>query len=265
MTASFEQAAKFEHGFWLQVLGDHSRFIHDALAPSEKEDIARAAAFIRTFDRLSAESGEADGVALSRQAAAEAESLRSFKLHLIKKHLVGKISIRLGPVFLNHMVNEVEEYIRILQYLQKGEVPPIAHPLHHHLLWLLDASGHAGAINDNMDQVEKKIKAKSAAFAASFEQFYLKAVELAGFLRTNLAAFPALEKFNLDASLEIMLFMGFLKELEELELTKQALGTFDARMADHMAREECYYLTKLSRSAKLPAPNCDPAKPRVKS
>jgi hypothetical protein len=59
--------------------------------------------------------------------------------------------------------------------------------------------------------------------------------------------------------------MGFLKELEELELTKQALGTFDARMADHMAREECYYLTKLSRSAKLPAPNCDPAKPRVKS
>jgi hypothetical protein len=35
-------------------------------------------------------------------------------------------------------------------------------------------------------------------------------------------------------------------------------------MADHMFREECYYLMKLSESANLDTPNCDPTKPRIK-
>nr|WP_270584436.1 sigma-54-dependent Fis family transcriptional regulator [Bacillus smithii] len=38
----FEKAAKFEHGFWLQILGDHARFIHDSLAPQEKKEIEGA-------------------------------------------------------------------------------------------------------------------------------------------------------------------------------------------------------------------------------
>src|SRR5690606_33284334 len=110
---------------------------------------------------------------------------------------------------------------------------------------------HAGAINDNMDLIEKEIKKKSAKYTQNFENFYLKAVELAGFLRTQVTAFPALDKFNNDVTLEMKLFMGFLDEIEELELSKQALGTFDALMADHMSREEQYYLTKLAQSAQI--------------
>jgi hypothetical protein len=37
-------------------------------------------------------------------------------------------------------------------------------------------------------------------------------------------------------------------------------------MADHMAREECYYLMKLAESTEVvKAPYCDPTKPRTKS
>ena len=43
---------KFEHEFWLQILGDHSRFILDSLAPSEKADIKLAKEFKNTFDQL---------------------------------------------------------------------------------------------------------------------------------------------------------------------------------------------------------------------
>ena len=163
------------------------------------------------------------------------------------------------------MVNEVEEYIRVLEYLKKGETPPIFHELHHHLVWLLDAAGHAGAIDSNMDRIEKKIKEKSAEYTKNFENFYLKAVELAGYLRANVTSFPALDKFNQDVTLEMKLFMGFLGEIEELELSKQALGTFAALMADHMSREECYYLTKVAQATNHSAPNCDPGKPRVES
>ncbi|GJM78371.1 hypothetical protein HMSSN139_08670 [Paenibacillus sp. HMSSN-139] len=82
--------------------------------------------------------------------------------------MAGEIKIQLGPTFINHMVNEVEEYIRVLKFLQKGEIPPIYHELHHHLVWLLDAAGHAGAIDDNMDRIEKKMKEKKRGIHEEF-------------------------------------------------------------------------------------------------
>lgn len=262
--ANYVETARFEHLFWLQVLGDHARFIHDSLGPTEKEAIEQAKGFITTFDQLLNKVSDSDLVLLSQIAEVEVKKLREFKLKLIERHLVGKITIHLGPTFLSHMVNELEEYLLILGYLKNGSVPPIFHELHHHLLWLLDGAGHAGAISDNMDRIEKKIKEKSDEFTKDFEDFYLKAVELTGFLRTNLHEFPALDRFNEDVLLEMKLFMGFLDEIEELELSKEALGTFAALMADHMMREECYYLTKLAQSSwKLTQPDCDPTKPRL--
>lgn len=263
--SNYGSTAKFEHRFWLQVLGDHARFIHDSLGPAERELIEQANTFITTFDRLLTRVNGADLIKLSEEAEVETKKLRQFKLDIIERHLTGKITIHLGPVFISHMVNELEEYFLLLGYLKKGEVPPVFHELHHHLIWLLDGAGHAGAISDNMESVEKKIKKQSDQFTKDFEAFYLKAVELTGFLRTNLSTFPALEKFNNDVQLEMKLFMGFIHEIEELRLSKEALGTFAPLMADHMMREECYYLTKLAETTQLEQPNCDPTKPRLET
>ena len=59
------------------------------------------------------------------------------------------------------------------------------------------------------------------------------------------------------------IFQVFLHELEEMELNKETLGTFTALMADHMAREESYYLMKLAETANTPPPTSNPAKPRT--
>jgi hypothetical protein len=264
MANSFNDAAMFEHRFWLEVLGDHARFLHDALIPVEKEEIETANYFINTFDRLLTRVETTDLVHVSMRADEEAKKIREFKLELIAKMLTGKVKIHFGPTFVNHMVNEVEEYIRVLQYLKKGLVPPVFHELHHHTVWLLDAAGHAGAIQSNLDQVEKKLKIRSEKYMKQFEDFYLKAVEMTGFLRTNLTSFPALQKMNSDVYLEIQLFMKFLDELKELELTEQALGSFAPLMADHMFREECYYLTKVAEASEMEVPRCNPGKPRLK-
>lgn len=258
-----ESKARFEHRFWLQILGDHSRFIHEALAPVQKEEIEKAQHFILVFDTLLGYANTAEITQLSAEAEREVQGLKEFKLELIRKHLIGKIKIHLTPTFLNHMVNELEEYERILQHLKAGQVPPVYHEVHHHLVWLLDAAGHSDAIYTNLDNTEKSLREKSEIFTKHFEAFYLKAVELAGYLRTSLSTFPALTKMNSDTQLEIKLFQSFLQEIEELRLSHQALGTFAPLMADHMYREECYYLTKLSESANLDMPNCDPAKPRL--
>ena len=59
----------------------------------------------------------------------------------------------------------------------------------------MDAAGHAGAISSNLDQVEKRLKEKSDQYTKHFEDFYLKAVEMAGYLRTHLSSFPELKRW----------------------------------------------------------------------
>ncbi|MCT8138818.1 DUF2935 domain-containing protein [Anaerobacillus sp. CMMVII] len=265
---SYVEVSLFEHQFWLQVLGDHARFIRDALSPLETEEIEKAKTFITIFDQLLTQTTptitNSKLTWLNKQAFEYANQIRQFKLNLIKQHLIGDISIDLPPTFINHMVNEVEEYLRILPYLIEGEKPPVSHPLHHHLVWLLDAAGHSDAITGSLDLVEKQLREKGENFTKRFENFYIKAVELAGYLRANIEQFPALARFNNQVELEIEVFKGFLNELLEMEMANVTLSTLSPLMADHMAREECYYITKLAESAKeVYLPECNPTKPRV--
>jgi Domain of unknown function (DUF2935) len=263
---SFEESAVFEHTFWLQVLGDHARFIRDSLYPSETGKINQAKEFVTVFDGYldTVRKGNVrDYKQVSNDVEKEVRKLRHFKLTILKDQLQGKVGIHLSQTFINHMVNELDEFLLVLAYLVKGEAVPVYHELHHHLLWLSDAGGHAGAIHDELDGVEKRLRKKSREFTKHFEGFYLKAVELTGYLRTNLSEFPALNRFNRDVDVEMRLFKTFLRELEEMELSEEVLGTFSGLMADHMAREECYYLTKLAESSEVESPDCDPGKPRT--
>ncbi|MCL6515691.1 DUF2935 domain-containing protein [Alicyclobacillus sp.] len=260
-------AAGFEHRFWLQVLGDHARFIHDALSSRETREIQRARAFMDAFDELLEQARRTPSgaalAALNQQALHMARQIRAYKLHLLRRHLRGEIALSLPPTFLNHMVNEVEEYLRILRALVAGRMPPRVHPVHHHLLWLLDAAGHSATLSDLVDPTEKRVMEKSDRFTQVFEAYYLKAVELAGYLRTRMEEFPALARFNQEVNLEIRLFSDFLHELAEMELDDRLLGALSPLMPDHMAREECYYLLKLAESSNIPAPACDPTRPRT--
>lgn len=267
MYHTYEEAALFEHRFWLQILGDHSRFIFDSLSPREAEEVQVAANFIQVFDSLLAHARQplnrTQIMTLNQQILPYVQQLRQFKLNLIQLHLVGKIIIGLPPTFINHMVNELDEYLRLLGHLQAGQIPPAHHPLHHHLLWLMDGYGHAVAIGSELDAVEKRLIDQSRTFATHFEDYYRKAVELTGYLRTNLSDFPALRRFNHQAEAEMLFFMDFLTELKEMRLDNSVLGTLAPLLPDHMFREECYYLTKLAMVSTVPRPNCDPTKPRV--
>jgi Domain of unknown function (DUF2935) len=266
MNMNTRESILFEHRFWLQILGDHARFIFGSLAPNEQEEIERAKYFIELFDALleyaQNDLSSEEISALNQQASIQTENLRAFKLHLLERHLVGKISTTLSPTFFNHMVNELEEYERILNAYLAGNLSPVPNPIDLHLLWLSDAVGHAASIHSLLDMTETDYKQKLERFTKEFEHYYMKAIELAGYLRTNLHHFPALKHFNHQAEIEMRLFQIFLHELEEMRMNNELLGVLTPLMADHMSREECYYLMKLSQVSDVKAPDCYPTKPR---
>ena len=96
--ANYLESAKFEHHFWLQVLGDHARFLHDSLYPSQKEDIEKATDFIHQFDQLLAQVdalNTSDAISFANNVEIPVKQLRGFKLSIIKRHLVGEMGIHL--------------------------------------------------------------------------------------------------------------------------------------------------------------------------
>jgi hypothetical protein len=258
----------FEHRFWLQILGDHSRFISTDLAPKEKEKIKTAENFINLFDSLLAESkrnlSSEEIDMLDRKALQAAKDLRSFKLSLLREELTNNVNIGLPPTFINHMLNELEEYIHILNCLISNR-PPSVHALHHHLLWLSDGYAHADSLASDLDMAEKELINISRKFSKDFQHKYLKAVELAGYLRTGLQSFPSLSKFNVDVELKMLMFQEFLKELQQHIMERKVLSRLSPLIPDHMYREECYFLTKLSQVSDIKEPECDPGSPRVES
>ncbi|WP_088186915.1 DUF2935 domain-containing protein [Desulfosporosinus sp. FKA] len=266
MTAESSERVLFEHRFWLQVLGDHSRFFLKSLGPSEKEEISRTLYFIHEFDSLLALVRKGTGMGevhnFHNHIWQRVQQLKDFKLHLISRQLEGQIRINLEPSLISHMVNELEEYQTLLSYIVKGETVPLLHPTHYHLLWLLDAIGHADTITISLDVVEASLRNESQRFTKDFEACYRKAHEISGLTRA-IRDFSVLKTFNHEAANQIQQFIHFLTQLLERLLNRSILGMLDPLMPDHMLREECYYLTKLSLVTDISSPSCDPGRARI--
>lgn len=256
----------FEHKFWLQILGDHSRFILNALSPKETAFIQQAQSFIELFDGLLEKARQTPSQeelsVLNQQAYDAALKIRGFKFKIIERHITGKIDISLSPTFINHMLNELDEYIHILISLINRTLSETK-DINLHLLWLPDGADHAAGLAGRLDMSQRELINKNRMYEKTFNNLYLKAIEFRGYMRTGIYEFPALKRLNFEANYIMTCFKELLNQLREKVLKKEVLGTFSPLMPDHMFREECYYLTKLSMVSEVKAPECDPGKPRI--
>ncbi len=90
------QHAIFEHRFWLEIMQNHAQFIHDALYPSEKDDIQRAYTYIYQFSELLAyvpSLDDSNAVSFSVSVDDKVEQFKQFKLYLLRHQLLGDIGI----------------------------------------------------------------------------------------------------------------------------------------------------------------------------
>lgn len=239
----------YEDPFWLQILGDHMRFILSALPARETEHAQQAEHYITLFDTLSAQSREyLPEIAQERfldTTYNSAQQARMFVLSLLRRQLMGEFCINMTPGFLNQMANESEEYLRILDHAKNGS-DSLMHPIHYHLLWLLNCSINADTINSCLDPSEKDILRGCHRFMHRFDALYLRSIELMGFLRTGLPEFSSLNRLNADVVDELAAFAAFLLDLEDKLQNKEILGLLCRLQVNHIYRKACYYACKLS-------------------
>lgn len=252
---SFTDQLNFEHRFWLQILGDHMRFIENTLAPIENDLISVAEDLKNKSDNLLNLARKQQDV--TSDAIRLTQDIKEFKGLILNELLTGKIKIGLTPTFINHMINELEQYQKILEFASlNGEILTLD-VLDQHKLWLLDAKGHTEALISDLDPTEKEWKKDIKILKKKYAGLYSKAEEFMGYLRVLTKYPPSVDILTNSAINETTIFISMLKEILNMISNKELLGRIDILVPDHMIREELYYLSKLGRNIG------DPTTPRV--
>lgn len=251
----------FENRFWLRIMLDHLYIILNALHYREVEERNRAESMIKTYNELLERVWDTvapEGLKkLNEEAYKATEEIRIYKLHLLRRQLNGNISLAISSDLTSRLISEAEYYLDLLfLFLQNKKY--IIQPIPLHMLWLYDAAGHAVDIANGFNFSNADLKNKTLSYQTDFILLYVRAAEMRGFFRTGMEDFPAFDQFNEDVNARLTEFTEFFVDLNFKIIKGRVPTSVSSVMLDHMYREECYYLTQLSKISKIRAPICDP-------
>jgi hypothetical protein len=233
--------------FWLKIMSDHARLIKSSLQPDNPNQILIAVNLINIWERLCHKfKGDHEFDAdLVEEILSAGLSFREYQRELLGSSLRQEQVTTFPPTFYNHLLNELEEFLKFINELQTGEESS-GSMLGNHLVWVLDAAGHATFIGSNLDPAEALYREEAKAYENAFLKMYYKVVEMAGYYRSDLEAVrPVLLRFNRQITELMQEFICFLSELQEGLAQQQILGNLHSWLMDHMIREEKYYLRKI--------------------
>lgn len=169
--------------------------------------------------------------------------LMKLKKDILSKQLIGKISINIPPTFLDHMINELEEAIKVFN----GQPSPL---IGQTLLWNLDGSGHADTICSTLDPVEADPRKEAEHYKDRFTKLWLKANTEKGFYRAlnqQDKITPTLEKLLSDSANLMAMFIQVAQEIRDMRMDNVVLGAIESLMLDHFIREGSYFLLKIGK------------------
>jgi hypothetical protein len=238
--------------FWSGIMRDHAEFLYTALSPSEKELIQETTQFYNQWNTIHQEAERLLEMTVLEQDQLVNKVLPllkrfiDFKQMIVTKQLTGEVRISFTPSFVNHMLNEANEFYRNLLFSFTSSTNNEETALLLHKIWLRDAAGHAASIASDLDPVESILIKEAQDFKKRFDHLFIKAFELDQMIeRTKLRYEPALRYFNQQVEDVMVDFIDYLERVKDLRSDYKALGAIHPSIPDHMIREESYYLTKL--------------------
>lgn len=240
---------KKEMLFWNGIMRDHGMFQVASLNCKEKEMVNVATKFQISFATLHDQVlAGADPKAKIKETKELINEFVQFKKNMLSKLLTCNIDLVMTPTFLNDMINEALEYYLVLCLAEENIKFNInLETIRLHKIWLFDAAGHAYFIASQLDAIEDMHIKASLDFHHNFNALYVEATQLSLLYERTSNDDRKLNSFNLKVRMLMESFIDFLKEIKLLRSECKILstGTFTKFVADHMIREELYYLSKM--------------------
>lgn len=245
--------------FWSGIMRDHGEFLYSALSPKESNYIETSQYFHQSFSEVHQEAniimkkGSDNQIdSLVNKSISLLKQFIDFKRLILTKQLTCEISILFTPSFINHMLNEANEFYRhLFATLPNKTTPDAGNAFVLHKIWLRDASGHAAAIACDLDPTESLLIKQGNEFKTKFDQLFIKAFELQQMYERTDIENGAKQYLNTQVKDTMVDFIIYLDKVKTLRVECKALGAINPLIPDHMIREEKYYLTKLTEARNL--------------
>ena len=231
-----------EMAFWLGIMRDHAIFIRDNLGPNERQWVESAEKMRCIFEDLLARVQTVTG----EEAVCATEKLVALKSQLLMLLLKCGIVIHLQPSDLNHMINEAQEFLRVLGRLPAPPADPPALLLHLNRLWLSDAAGHSAMLYRVLDPHEYRLLMELQQYEMSFNQLFIKAIAKSEMYAAVGRDFPSLYGLAGEARGAVQAHLDLLKTLDNLIQGCSIENNGTPLLTSHMLREETYFLNKMA-------------------
>jgi len=229
--------------FWTYILAEHAMFQSNAFSHKEENYIAEAEQFNHTFRTYNQAIATKQSVDLH---ALESDTINfiDFKKKIITGLLQHKVLINFSPSFINHMVNEADEFLSILRF---GACPvKTENPTLYIKTWLADASGHASTLAGFVDLAETPTIQQAESFKNMFDRLGKKASEM-HMISENLNANVNIELLKeevteaLDAFIQFCITTGRLLDKRQI----MSAGTLSSDITNHFINEHQYFMHKM--------------------
>lgn len=243
--------------FWSSIMRDHGEFLITSLSSREMASVQEAenfrnmfTAFRNDWQALASTNKQSMALELATRVRPVLVNFINFKQQILRRLLECNIEIGFPPAFINHMLNEANEFLRSLDNILTPDITvnlvnAAQENLRLHRIWLPDAAGHAAAVINELDPFEAVLINEAKSFKENFEKLTLKANELSQMLPRASLMNGNLNRFDQEVVIMLAEFIRFLRRLRELRSQCVVLGTLKPLMAEHMIREENYYLVNL--------------------
>jgi len=229
--------------FWTYILAEHAMFQTNAFSHKEERYIAEAEQYNQTFKMYNEAIASMQGIDL-HALENDTISFIDFKKKIIADLLQHKVLINFSPSFINHMVNEADEFLCILR---SGTCPiKTENPTLYIKTWLADASGHASTLAAFVDLAETPTIQRAEFFKHMFDKLGKKACEM-NMISENLKTHANLELLKeevteaLNEFIQLCITTGRLLDKKQI----MSVGTLSSDITNHFINEHQYFMHKI--------------------
>ena len=263
--AEYIYSNEIENRFWLQIIGDNTIIISNKL-PSKGLEVEQAKQYTNLLDVLLTRARQnlpADELLkLNREAFAAVQQVRNFILALLREQLTKGTVTFLAPVYINNMVNYIDEYLYLLDAFINNKILKFI-PIGADFFWLPILYSDAKFIHDNSGIFRLEIRQKADTLAINFSDLYQLATVVRGKYRIGTTDFPAGDEYRRNIRDIVESFAVFTVDMIGLIRVNRLPGTLTLLDLDNLYRRLCYYMTQLNITVNVPKPACNPESPRL--
>ena len=229
--------------FWTGILADHAKFQINAFSPKEVLLIKEAEKFHLYFAEKNEALKQKENVDINDLEKHTSDFI-DFKKSMITSLLHHNILINFSPSFINHMVNEADEFLSML----RGSVLPgkMENPPLYMKTWLADASGHASTLAAFLDFAEVPTIKQGQIFKQMFDDLGKKASEVTN-IKENLHTDIDVGLLKNEVIYTLDEFIKYCEGVGELldEKKIMSIGTLSSEVTNHFIKEHNYFIQKL--------------------